>query len=83
MSLAKWGFQTGAAYSNIGLTKDVYNLEKASLLAVPTERLMIPRTLLALLTVMLTWVPHDKSQVTVMPRSLKQSVSLSWVDPRV
>ena len=45
----------GVAYSKMGLTNDLYKVEKVAGLAVPTVHFMSPRTLLALLTVALTW----------------------------
>ena len=40
----------GAAYSSIGLTRDLYSKENSFTLLAPSMRLMTPRTLLALLT---------------------------------
>ena len=55
------GLQTGAAYSRIGLTSDLYNSEKISWFAGPTVLLIIPKTLLALLIVIPIYLFHDKS----------------------
>ena len=56
------GDHMGVAYSKMGLTNDLYKVEKVAGLAVPTVHFMSPRTsLLALLTVALTWWLHDRS----------------------
>ena len=70
MSFTRKGHHTGATYSSIGLTRDLYSKENSFKLLAPSTRLMTPRTLLALLTTMWIWLLHDGSYDIVIPRSL-------------
>jgi hypothetical protein len=83
MSLTRYGFQTGAAYLRMGLTRALYNIEKTFVFAVSTDRLIVPRILFALLTVIQTCLLHVRSGETVTPRSLKLSVSFKIDVPKV
>ena len=55
----------------IGRSRDKYNVEKTFTLVMPTKRLIKPNRLLALLTVMLIWLSHERSFDIATPRSLK------------
>ena len=70
-SLAKYGFQAGAAYSRTGRTRDLYNVENVPGFDEPTVLWTKPNNLLALLTVTLrTCSLQDKSEEAIMPKSL-------------
>ena len=70
MSFTRKGHHTGAAYSSISLTRDLYSKENSFTLLDPSKRLMTPRTLLALLTSSWIWSLHDRLYDIVIPRSL-------------
>ena len=70
MSFTRKGHPTGAAYSSIGFTRDLYSKENSVTLLDPSKRLMTPATLLALLTSSWIWSLHDRLYDIVIPRSL-------------
>ena len=70
MSFTRKGHHTGAAYSSISLTRDLYSKENSFTLLDPSKPLMTPRTLLALLTSSWIWSLHDRLYDIVIPRSL-------------
>ena len=83
MFLTRYGHHTGAAYSKMGLTNDLYNIEKVSGFPVPTVLFMIPKTLLALFVMTPTCLFHDKLLVKVTPKSLTLSTLFKDFPPRV